>query len=445
MLSSNLLVLALVFADALLESAALVARHQHANRDSAPYTPLTFVAVKRAQNSTNPALLNVTSEGDMQYLGKVNVGGHDFTLVLDTGSSDLWVSGNQKLKITNQTNTNINLTYGIGSAAGNIAYAAVNFGGYHIDNQAFLNAETTYEQNGQGILGLGFTSLSAIQKRINSKIAQPLMANIFAQQPNAAAPAFVALALERTPDKENTAGGVLSIGQYDPRFAHVSATPRYALAPADSARWTIALGGVHVNGRSATDGLKSGVPKADVAIALIDSGTSLAYVPRAVVDAIYGSIGGAVHITQQGEESWFVPCLGQANVSFTFGNETFSLNPLELSSPVTVSSKGKQYTVCLNTFRPPLATTGNEFDFLLGDIFMRNVYSVFNFGQAAADGQNNKGASIQFLPRTNKDQVYRDFEGQRKMNLQAHPPLFDLSKVRPDGTSDDGEKLSPMR
>ncbi|KAH7929963.1 acid protease [Leucogyrophana mollusca] len=443
MLSSNLIVLATLFlSDALLASKALVIRRDHADTSS-PYSPFVFDVRRTLKNTnTNTSLVSVTNEANLEYLGKVDVGGHEFTLILDTGSSDLWVSGNQKLKVTNQTNTNVNLTYGIGSVSGNVAYGAVAFGGYHVNNQAFLNVDKTNEQNGQGILGLGFNSLSTIEKNVNDRMAQPIMANIFSQNPSTSN--FVALALERSHDKEDTSGGVLSIGQYDPRFSNVSQTPKYPISPSDSTRWTIALNGMHVNGKNI--GLKSTVPgaKSDTAVALIDSGTSLAYVPSDVVDAIYGSINGAVHVKQDGQDTWFVPCLSQANVSFTFGNETFALNPLELTSPVTITEQGKQYTVCLNAFRPPLTETGNQLDFLLGDIFMRNVYSVFNFGEATSDGQNYKGASIQFLPRTNRDQVYQDFESQRKTTLQAHPPLFDLSKVHPDGTLDDGEKLTPV-
>lgn len=40
-------------------------------------------------------------------------------------------------------------------------------------------------------------------------------------------------------------------------------------------------------------------------------------------------------------------------------------------------NQNEQYTVCIAAFRPPLDGTQHELDFLLGDIFMRNVYSVY--------------------------------------------------------------------
>ncbi|KIJ08939.1 hypothetical protein PAXINDRAFT_172713 [Paxillus involutus ATCC 200175] len=55
------------------------------------------------------------------------------------------------------------------------------------------------------------------------------------------------------------------------------------------------------------------------AITLIDSGTSLAYIPSDAVDGIYSVIEGAVHVKTKDQDSWYVPCIGQANLSFIFG------------------------------------------------------------------------------------------------------------------------------
>lgn len=120
---------------------------------------------------------------------------------------------------------------------------------------------------------------------------------------------------------------------------------------------------------------------------------------------------------------------------------------MELSSPVRVINHDGQYTVCVNAFRPPLNGVQHDLDYLLGDIFMRNVYSVFNFangstthGDTDADA---KGASIQFLSRTNRDQVYADFEWHRKNSLRMYPPLFDLTKLHTNGSTDGGGRLEP--
>ncbi|KAG1749656.1 aspartic peptidase domain-containing protein [Suillus paluster] len=447
--------LALVVSGKLLESNALAINRDHSIGFSfnAYHKPTNDAS---STNMTFGTLISVTSESDLEYLGKVNVGGQgkwcilsgatftdifdlDFNLVIDTGSSDLWVTG-QQIKIDKNTSDKLNLTYGIGSASGNIAYTTVRLGTYEVQNQAFLNVDTTYQQAAQGILGLGFISLSGIEKKVNNKAARPIMASIFEQ--NSSTPNFVALALERTTDQEDTSGGIITIGEYDPRFKNVAGTTKYPLAPATSSRWTIALSGMQVNGHSVT--LKSAVKgtKKGTAISLIDSGTSLAYIPSDAVDAIYGAISGSVHIKTNGQNFWITPCLGQANVSFSFGNDHFPINPLELTRPATFTDGGNQYTVCVSAFRPQLSSTDSDMDFLLGDIFMRNVYSVFNFGNITSSSDDNKDASIQFLSRSNQDQVYQEFQQQRTQNLKNLPPLYDVSKIHSDGTSAGGGRIN---
>ncbi|KAG9309960.1 aspartic peptidase domain-containing protein [Chiua virens] len=383
---------------------------------------------------------------NLKYAGKVNVGGFDFTLIIDTGSSDLWISGNQKPKLNHSTNTTVNLTYGIGSALGKIEYAPVSFGGYQVDNQAFLSVLKTKDQGSEGILGLGLNGLSALERTTKDASAQSVMANIFTQHPST--PHFLGLALERSDGGEETAGGFLTIGEYDPHYSNITYMPKIPVAPTSASRWTVAMEAMTINGKRFP--LKSGVKgtKKDQAITLIDSGTSLAYIPSDAVDAIYSQFSGSVHVQTSNQDTWFVPCLEQVNLSFSFTGATYPINPMELSSPVRVTDQKDQYTVCVNAFRPPLnKQTEHELDFLLGDIFMRNVYSVFNFangstmhGDANADA---KGASIQLLSRTNRDQVYADFENSRKESLKAQAPLFDLRKLHTDGTTDGGGRLEP--
>ncbi|KIJ14686.1 hypothetical protein PAXINDRAFT_12512 [Paxillus involutus ATCC 200175] len=107
----------------------------------------------------------------MVYTAKVNVAGH---VVVEIGSSGLWVSSGQPIKPTDNTNTHVNLTYSIDSAYGNIAYTSVSFGGYEVQNQAFVHAGKTADLDGE--------------------MAQPVMQNLCTQRPST--PMFIGLALK---------------------------------------------------------------------------------------------------------------------------------------------------------------------------------------------------------------------------------------------------------
>jgi hypothetical protein len=118
---------------------------------------------------------------------------------------------------------------------------------------------------------------------------------------------------------EHTSGGVLSISEYDPRFSTAVNTTKFPLAPNNSSRWTIAMDKLDMNGQNYN--LTSAVhgAAANTSIALIDSGTSLAYIPVSAVDFIYGNIAGAVHLQKGSQDVWIVPCLEAANLTFSFG------------------------------------------------------------------------------------------------------------------------------
>lgn len=59
----------------------------------------------------------------------------EFPIQLDTGSSDVWVMPPFPLDLTNKTDIQANLTFGIGEVTGNIAFANMSFGHYEVPSQ----------------------------------------------------------------------------------------------------------------------------------------------------------------------------------------------------------------------------------------------------------------------------------------------------------------------
>lgn len=173
-----------------------------------------------------------------------------------------------------------------------------------------------------GLIGLGFPDLSLLYTAANasnlSTNALPPIYNIFNQ--NLSLPRFIGLALEREDSQEYTAGGHLTIGEYYPDFSEVERSEKHLLSPPNTSRWTIPLNGISINGKNFSN-LTSTAP-GGAPVALIDSGTSLAYIPKAAVDFIYGNIPGAVSY-KDGIHGWMVPCLQPANLTFAFGYAFF--------------------------------------------------------------------------------------------------------------------------
>ena len=110
---------------------------------------------------------------------------------------------------------------------------------------------------------------------------------------------------------------------------------------------------------------------------LLDSGSSLTYLPNAITAAIYQQVG-AVYDPSQG--AGYVPCSLAKNTStidFTFSNPTISVPMDELvlqtSSGITRNAANGAQSTCLFGIAPAGSSTA-----VLGDTFIRSAYLVYD-------------------------------------------------------------------
>ncbi|TFY81571.1 hypothetical protein EWM64_g2445 [Hericium alpestre] len=414
--------------------------------------------VRRALRSNNP-LLNgsIANLGFQSYVTNVRVGVRNFTLSLDTGSSDLWVYTSKSPSVVNLTDLSLNLTNGIGSAVGVVAYAPVAIDAYNITNQAILIANQTEEIDGQGVLGLGFDSNSSIYNATgNSSGAVTPLSNIFALNASAANASasnasasnasrtssnFIGLDLTRAPDGRNSSiGGTFTISSYLSNFSAVANATRIPIMP-NATGWQIPVGGVFVNGTAYN--VSQDAPDGGNATALIDSGTSYAVVPQTLSNLIYQIIPGAKACPLGDGQVWLVPCLGTSNVTFEFGGEQFPVHPLDMTNVQIYTQNSTRYAACIGVFTSPASvpTLGELPIYILGDSFMRNVYTSFNFGNNTLAGNfssSGTGPSVQFLSKSNDtNAIYTEFLTQRNQTLSSlnastiDPNSIDCQSVEP--------------
>ncbi|KAG6880052.1 hypothetical protein C0992_007369 [Termitomyces sp. T32_za158] len=329
------------------------------------------------------------------------VGGSNYTVQLDTGSSDLWIKG-ATTPLPNSTQTAL------------------------LDVSSAHNPTLGY--GGDGLVGLGFTSLSTIDALVNhtgASTGRSLLYNMFSANPKE--PNFLSFSLQRSSEANGEVEGIFSIGEsccfdlwmsqlkielgeYEPEYAAVMNQTAIPTWPVNSPkRWDVLLDAVIVNHANDTIVL----PTTDVvdapsnkAVVLMDSGSSFTYAPKAICDAIYGGIAGAKFDSSSGQ--WIVPCDFEIDMALQIGGQVFPVHPLDVT-PSGLASNG----VCVGSFVPQTVSVGaGEFDWLIGDNFLRSVYSIYDFGDF--DGSGNMGNPyMKFLSLVDPDQASIEFTSAR--------------------------------
>ncbi|CAG8723550.1 3566_t:CDS:1, partial [Dentiscutata heterogama] len=212
---------------------------------------------------------------------------------------------------------------------------------------------TTVESNDfmgsqfDGIMGMAYDSLS-------TQGASTPFSNMAQQR--TVTQAIFGFHLSRAEDHDI---GTLTFGGVDIRS--FTGTINFINLVSNSGFWEIPMNDASVNGKFF--GFKNRV-------AIIDTGTTLVIAPPSDVAAIHQLIPGSILLQQLGE--YAIPCNTNAKVALKFNGVSYSINTKDLVRDV-VSIKSN---LCLSGISPGVVGTNNQW--LVGDVFLKNVYSVFD-------------------------------------------------------------------
>ncbi|KAK7359801.1 hypothetical protein VNO77_01766 [Canavalia gladiata] len=238
---------------------------------------------------------------DAQYYGEIAIGvpPQRFTVIFDTGSSNLWVPSSKcffsvacllhaRYRSSDSTTykengTSASIQYGTGAISGFFSYDNVQVGDIAVENQVFIEATrepglTFVAARFDGILGLGFQEISV-------EYAVPVWYNMV-EQGLVKDPVF-SFWLNRNPDEEE--GGELVFGGVDP--AHYKGNHTY-VPVTQKGYWQFNMGEVLI------DGKPTGYC-ADGCAAIADSGTSLIAGPTTVITMINEAIGASGVVSKE--------------------------------------------------------------------------------------------------------------------------------------------------
>ncbi|XP_010007840.1 PREDICTED: pepsin A-like [Nestor notabilis] len=306
---------------------------------------------------------------DNSYYGTISIGTppQEFTVIFDTGSSNLWVPSvycasiacsNHKLfnpaksSTFISTNDSIYIAYGTGSMSGILGYDTVRVADIDVNNQVFGLAEsepgdTFYYSPFDGILGLAYPSIA-------SDGATPVFDNMMSEGLVARDLFSVYLS------KDESSGSFVLFGAIDPYYVTNGIT---WIPLSAETYWQITMDSVAMNGEA--------VACASSCQAIVDTGTSLLTMPNNDLTNLFNALGAY----SNGE----IDC----DAVDTLPDVVFYISGAAF--PVTPSAYVVEVSILLGWGLGGLQgmdvpTESGEL-WILGDVFIREYYVIFNRGK----------------------------------------------------------------
>ncbi|KAF2711187.1 acid protease [Pleomassaria siparia CBS 279.74] len=338
--------------------------------------PVARDRLRRRQKTVQQTLDNL----ETLYFANASLGtpAQSLRLHIDTGSSDLWAnaassalckqrgkqcveSGTYDANSSSTyefVNSDFNISYVDGSgASGDYAKDTFNFGGKTIDGLQFGIGYTS--TSAEGILGIGYTVNEVQVNRAGGK-AYANLPQLLADNGDINTNAY-SLWLN---DLDASTGSILFGGvdteKYTGTLSKLPIIPESGVY----AEFIIALTGMGSNGNQGS------IFKNETVAVLLDSGSSLMYLPDNVATSLYTTYNAQYDSTQGAA---FVNCdlaNESGSLEFTFSGPTISVPLNEL---VIVAGYSRGTPTCILGIGP----AGDSVS-VLGDTFLRSAYVVYD-------------------------------------------------------------------
>lgn len=356
------------------------------------------------------------------YNINITLGGEQFSIMIDTGSSDLWVVGS--VPQANDTGASASIQYAIGSEAGPVRTAQLEILGFTVPDQAFIQVPSGGDApDGTGLIGLGPNAGSQVRDALNDLPAGDTpLDRIFGQ--NLTTPNYLTVLLNRPNDTAENYTGAMTIGEVLPQYSNISNQPKVSVSVlqsniAQDQHWSIVLddnGIIGPNGKAiqvVSNATEAPLHYENQLVAIIDTGFSLPQVPSDVAHALYSGAKGAklTNVQSLGGDIWVIDCDAEVNATFLIGGQSYPIHPLDTNQQGTDDS-GKE--ICFGAFQPRIPGAEDPtFDLILGMAYLTNVYLLIDYGDFV-DGTNQTDKPyVQLLSMTDPAAAHADFVATR--------------------------------
>lgn len=297
---------------------------------------------------------------DYSYFVQVEVGSkkQKMYMLVDTGAGSSWVMGSsctssscakhstfgpENSDTLNMTNDDFSIAYGTGQVKGKLATDVLSVAGIDIDYKFGVASEASkeFEQFAfDGILGLSMGKGASDNYMDTLSKSGKLSKNLFA------------VALNRAADGANN--GEIRFGSVN--TDKFTGDIKFTGVATKTGDWVIPMDDIGFDGKKPGAG----------ALAYIDTGTSFIFGPKDLTKKLHADIPNAA---SSDGIVYTVPCDTSKSLTITFSGVDYQIPPKDYVSPK--DSAGR----CTSN------VYGNEVvkgSWLVGDTFLKNVYSVFD-------------------------------------------------------------------
>ncbi|KAF1849590.1 acid protease [Cucurbitaria berberidis CBS 394.84] len=311
---------------------------------------------------------------DISYMVAVTFGDskEEYHLLLDTAASNTWVMSQEcsssackthntfgagdSSTVKPDSSKSFSVTYGTGSVSGTLATDMLHIGA--LSPTLTFGLATTVSQEFRsypmdGILGIG----RGTPPTTSGSIAAPQVMDVLSTS-NLIGAKLYGIHLSRA--KDGKLDGELDLGavnkdRFSGELNWLSAVDN------DRGFWEVQLEDAGVDGK--TLGLSGRT-------AIMDTGTSYILVPRDDALAMHSQISGF----KQDGETFGVPCEATAVIQFSFNKQGYNISTADWVGAKI--ERGAMSGLCMSNIIG--RQTFSDKQWLVGDVFLKNVYSVFD-------------------------------------------------------------------
>ncbi|KAF9434555.1 hypothetical protein BGZ76_007815 [Entomortierella beljakovae] len=302
-----------------------------------------------------------------------------FNVAIDTGSYATWLNSNlctsDTCKKTNRFDCEASETCYASTTPFKLQYVdGTSVSGYYIEDNysvgslkfdavlgVVIENKDDYTPGIDGTMGLWYypdeVEVPILNVLAQSKILSQHMIAIWLDK------ALTSDEIYNTPGGEITFGG-LNPDRYVGEITYINNI--------EDEVWTIPI-----------DGMQVGSTVIDIgnAEAIIDTGTTGMLLPKTVADSINSIFPGA-YTSDKAGDNWIIPCTGNITTSITFGGFVINIPYEYMAIQSALTADG----YCLSAALFAYGDTATIDQWLIGNVVLANVYTIFDFGTHAVTG-----------------------------------------------------------